>query len=280
MELLQLRYFCDAAETQNFSKTARKFLVPTSNISQSVKRLERELGIELFEHRANRIVLADAGRRFYDKVKGALDSLDSARLEAMGGGMCAGGEIKLLVLCNRRLVMDAIEKFKKERSDVSFVIRHELEADMDYDLLISDKSPYGYSEKYLLVEDDILLAIGKDNPLAACDSLSVSDLRDEHFITMPRGRSLYHLTNSICLDAGFSPNISLLTDDPSYIRKHVELGLGIAFVPSCSWSGLFSDNVVLKNVVSFKRSTYVFLPPHYREKASVTDFLHCLGVLH
>jgi len=64
MELLQLKYFCDAAETQNYSKTAKKFYVPTSNISQSVKRLERELGVELFEHRANRIVLAESGKRF------------------------------------------------------------------------------------------------------------------------------------------------------------------------------------------------------------------------
>ena len=279
MELLQLRYFCDAAETQNFSKTAKKFLVPTSNISQSVKRLERELRIELFEHRANRIVLADAGKHFYDKVRPALDSLDSARLEAMGGGKTARGEIKLLVLCNRTLVMDAIERFKKDHSDVSFVIRHELEADMDYDLLISDKSPYGYSEKYLLTEDDILLAICKDNPLAKYGTLSVSDLRDEHFITMPRGRSLYRLTNSICLDAGFSPSISLLTDDPTYIRKQVELGLGIAFVPSRSWSGLFSDDVVLRSVGNFKRNTFVFLPPHYKEKSVITDFLDCLGVL-
>ena len=54
MELLQLRYFCDAAQTQNFSKTAKKYLVPTSNISQSIKRLEKELGCELFEHRGNK----------------------------------------------------------------------------------------------------------------------------------------------------------------------------------------------------------------------------------
>ena len=43
MELLQHKYFCDAAETEKFSRTAEKFLVPISNISQSVKRLEKEL---------------------------------------------------------------------------------------------------------------------------------------------------------------------------------------------------------------------------------------------
>ena len=278
MELLQLKYFCDAATTQNFSRTARKFLVPTSNISQSVKRLERELGVELFEHRSNRIILSEAGRLFFEKVSSALDTIDTAKLEAMGKSSHASGEIKLLVFCNRRLIMDAIEMYKRDHPDVSFVIRHELEADIDYDLLISDQSPYGFSEKHLLAEDDILLAIGRDNPLAAKPNLSVSDLSREHFITMPRGRSLYLLTNSICLEAGFSPNISLLTDDPTYIRKQVELGLGIAFIPSCSWKGLFSDRVVLRSVGSFKRSTFVFLPPVFKERSEVRDFLHCLGV--
>ena len=57
MELLQLKYFCNAAETENLSKTAKKYLVPTSNISQSIKRLEKELGCELFEHSTNKITL-------------------------------------------------------------------------------------------------------------------------------------------------------------------------------------------------------------------------------
>ena len=55
MELLQLMYFCDAAEEENFSHTAQKYQVPPSNISQSVKRLEAELGVKLFDRSANRI---------------------------------------------------------------------------------------------------------------------------------------------------------------------------------------------------------------------------------
>ena len=57
MEILQLKYFCDAAQTQNFSKTAKKFLVPPSNISQTIKRLEKEVETTLFERHANKIKL-------------------------------------------------------------------------------------------------------------------------------------------------------------------------------------------------------------------------------
>ena len=61
MELLQLTDFCDAALTENFSKTAEKYKVPPSNISQSIKRLEKELSIALFDRRANRVVLYPVG---------------------------------------------------------------------------------------------------------------------------------------------------------------------------------------------------------------------------
>ena len=278
MELLQLKYFCDAAETENFSKTAKKFLVPTSNISQSIKRLERELGVELFEHRANKITLADAGKRFYEKTKLALEMLEDAKNEVMGEGDDSDGEIKLLVFCNRRLVTEAIEKFKQDNPRVSFVLRHELEADIDYDILISDSCPHAYSERFLLAEDEILLAIKSSDPLCEKEGLTLSDLKDERFISMPRGRSLFSLTNSICQSAGFTPNVSIQTDDPFYIRKYVEMGLGIAFIPSCSWEGLFSDNVVLRDIGGFKRKTYVFLPPSRKPRGEVTRFLRALGI--
>ena len=65
MELLQLLYFCDAAETQNFSGTARKYNVPTTGISQSIKRLEKELGVLLFDRTSNGISLNKRGKDFY-----------------------------------------------------------------------------------------------------------------------------------------------------------------------------------------------------------------------
>ena len=44
MEILQLTYFCHAAECENFSNTAEHFDVPTSNISRAVRAIEKELG--------------------------------------------------------------------------------------------------------------------------------------------------------------------------------------------------------------------------------------------
>lgn len=79
MDLLQLRYFCYAAETESFAKAASRFRVPPSGISQSVKRLETELGQPLFERSANRIKLNEAGKGFYQKASEALEILDNAK---------------------------------------------------------------------------------------------------------------------------------------------------------------------------------------------------------
>ena len=48
MEMLQLRYFYESAMAESISKTAQKFMVPASSVSASIKRLEKELGVELF----------------------------------------------------------------------------------------------------------------------------------------------------------------------------------------------------------------------------------------
>ena len=79
MELLQLKYFCDAAESENFSKTAKKFGVPASNISQSIHRLEKEFGITFFDRTANRIKLNRQGKIFYEDTRKALLLLEGVK---------------------------------------------------------------------------------------------------------------------------------------------------------------------------------------------------------
>ena len=78
------------------------------------------------------------------------------------------------------------------------------------------------------------------------------------FITMNAGNSMYEHTNFICRELGFQPNIVLQSEDPFYIRKCIELGLGIAIAPELSWRGQFSGAVSLKQIGRYTRKTYVY----------------------
>ncbi len=257
MEILQLRYFCDAAKTQNFSKTAKKFGVPPSNISQCIKRLEKELGTNLFARKSNSIVLNDTGQDFYEKTKKALCLLDEATDEIKGMGHHR--EISICIAANRRLVMLAVEKIRKNFSDTNIAICHKYEEDGCYDIVVSDDLfECKGMEPMVIFSEDIALAVKKDNPLAEKETIEIEDLKKENFISMNNENSLYRVTKRFCKENSLEPNIVIQIDDPYYMRKCVELGLGVAFVPTVSWKEMFSEEVILRKIEGFRRNICVF----------------------
>lgn len=253
MELLQLKYFCDAAQSENFSKTAKKFNVPTSNISQSIKRLEKELNTQLFTHLSNKIMLNEQGRKFFINAQKALDSLNDGVKAINDISNNISGEIKISACTNRRIVTYAIESFKSKYPSVSFTISHSRINEKDFDIIIDAGQ---FDEKYMvfpLITEEIVLAVNKSNPLAN-QPITSRLLKQQRFISMPKGTSQYEYTLQCC--KGFIPNITIFSDDPYYIRKYVELGLGVAFFPSLSWKNQFSENVLIKKTGNISRTTY------------------------
>ena len=258
MELLQLRYFCDAAKTENFSSTASKYTVPPSAVSQSIKRLEIELGCELFTRKANRIKLNPKGEAFYRKVKESLDLLDDAQRELQGDA--AGGSVKVSIFINRHIVMQTVERFIRLYPQIDIVTKYMgTQDEEDFDIIITDAElPEKEYAREPLIEENIVLAINKDRALAGKDHLEATDLKDVPFICTNSGSSLHRITEEICSELGFSPRIVIRSDDPYYIRKCVELDLGVCLTPAHSWQGQFSDQVLLKNIGSHFRTTYAY----------------------
>ncbi len=253
MELLQLKYFCDAAETQNFSKTAQKFLVPPSNISQSIKGLEKELGQPLFTRTANKVELNAAGAAFYKDTKAALSLLNAA-VDTLQQKE-EHPTIKINIHVNRRVVMNAIERYRKSHPFVSFITSHALDLSAnDFDIVVTDKrlsSPFIQSKA---TEERLLLAYHQN----AYHFDKIEDLHEAPFITMNQESSMYAYTHDICRDLGFVPQIVLQSEDPFYIRKCIELGLGVCIVPELSWRGQFSDDIRLRSLGNYKRTTFLY----------------------
>lgn len=276
MEILQLRYFCDAAQSGNFSKTAKKHNVPASNISQTVKRLESEVGVSLFDRTANRIMLNENGREFYKRIKAALEKIDEARAMLSDSANGVSGEIRMKICTNRRVVTDVIERFRRLYPNVDFTLSHNINDEGSFDLLVADDLTVmaGY-ERRLIIKERILLAAEKSS--AASKAKSVKELENERFITMPRGSSMYRYTHDICRGAGFEPHIAIESDDPYYIRKYLDMGLGIAFVPSVSWKGQYGENVVCRDICGMERSTYVYRSTYRYTSRATAAFLDLLG---
>lgn len=276
MELLQLKYFCDAAQTENFSKTAKKHNVPTSNISQSIKRLERELEVNLFNRKPNSLSLSDQGRKFYEQVNKALNILEDAKAEITDNE--EKGIFKICIMTNRHMVMETIERFAKKYPDVIIHTAFNLSEDIsDFDIIISDDNfKSNDAERKIIVSEEISLAVNNKNPLSSKTAITANDLSDENFICMNKESSLFSATRRICNKMGFEPNIVIQSPDPAFVRKCVELNLGITFVPTVSWQGLFAKNVCIKKLEGFYRTTYAYKNKNKFVKKSALKFLEML----
>lgn len=178
MELLQLKYFCHAASTENFSKTARKFGVPPSDISQSIRRLEKELSVNLFLRQSNRISLSPQGTAFYQGIAAALalihDTVTSIAEDH------SKQKINICINTNRRIVMQAIEKFKKQSPDVDISAKHFSDPTSDdFDLIIANEDDRLVSyKKRKLLSEELAFAINRQNHLADCHTPTAAQLAE------------------------------------------------------------------------------------------------------
>jgi len=97
MELLQLRYFKKVAETGKISAAAKELYISAPALSATLSRLEKELGVKLFDRQANRIVLNQQGEIFLRHVDGVFASLESAKTEMAQSLQKQGGEVRIAV---------------------------------------------------------------------------------------------------------------------------------------------------------------------------------------
>jgi DNA-binding transcriptional LysR family regulator len=240
--------------------------------------LEKELSTQLFARAANRITLTENGKLFYERVRAALDLLQDAKAEIVDLENEPAGEIKILIGSNRRVVTEAIESFKRQYPRVDFLVNHvKRDPNEKYDFIITDslQGDHSYQSKEVLTEE-MAIALRCDHPLCRRDTLMLSELAEERFISMTEGSCLYNTMMQICADAGFFPRVAIRTDDPYYVQKYLEMGLGIALVPSVSWKGLFSEEVVLKPLDGCLRHIYVMFEEYRYMSRAKKLFLETL----
>ncbi len=259
MELLQFKYFCDAAVTENFSVTAKKYGVPPSAVSHSIRRLENEIGVKLFTRQKNTVYLNEKGKIFYTRISSALAEIKNATKEVQKN--TSYESIRLCVNAHRALVTKALAKFQKLYPDIDMQIvnfRNPHEEEFDF-IIASDEVNIESLDKYKIISDELAVAINESNPIANDKNFSVAMLRDEPFIILQKPSSMHDITHSVCKSFGFEPHISIQTDDPSYISEFLRLGLGVCIVAMRSaqqWN--YHESVLLKKIDGCTRNTYVY----------------------
>lgn len=277
MELLQLQYFFESAKTENFSKTAEKHYVPTSSVSGSVRRLEKELGCQLFDRSSNRLTLNRNGKRLCQALQVVFDELDNAVKELTA--VEDNREIRLLVRAMRGNITDYIIEYNRAKPHIRFQINFDNAGqDFDkYDIIIDERSDlYTTYERMMLCHMHLRLAVSRNSPLVR-KKLTMKQLANQQFITLGEQSHMHKLLLDACKKAGFQPDISIRSNDMKYYEKLVDSGIGIG-VERNNPRSMQQRNIAYLDVSDFVEESVVFA--YYKKEAAygnIAQFLQFLG---
>ncbi len=249
MELLQLKYFKDAFTTKNFSHTAEKYSVPQSAVSQSIKRLEDELGVQLFVRSANKITPNECGRYFYNYISAALTQIEKGINVVKRCDSDMKGEVRIKIQSGQSFFSDCIADFKKLYPGVDFTVYNQNpsyeESSFDFVVSADEIKDISY-EKMMIYKENILLAVSKNSELAAYDKIRSEYVKNAAFISMQKGHSLYYLLENIFKSMNARPSVTIFADDPHNVRKYVKQGLGVTLFPEKSWAKYTDDRIAVR----------------------------------
>ncbi len=277
MEMLQLRYFYESAKTESFTQTAKKYIVPTTSVSASIKRLEDELGCRLFDRYSNRIVLNVKGKRFFQFVHKMFSELTLVTEELSAYDMDKR-EIKILVKAMRGNITDAIILFRKKYPNIAFRLalegnKQEIDA---YDIIIDEtNNSYPEYEFFELWQVPLKLLSNSQNVLCG-KSIPLRKLEEQAFVSWGEESNMHRILMNACLRAGFTPNICVTTNDIRCNEKLIESGIGIGIAREDSQL-LKKGCVKVLNVTDFEQNYIVGC--YYKRQANhgnVKTFLNFL----
>ena len=240
MELTYLYYFKVIAEKENMSRAAESLHVSQPALSKTVAKLENSLGVTLFERKKGRISLSPIGAEFYRHVAKAFDCIEDGQRaidnykSAMGTSVTIGSPVAELM---NTLLLSYLREHQQSSLQISQYLylpetlqEQLLAGKLDFALTpIPFHSPEITQIK--LMDEEILLAVGRCHPLAGQRFIRLEDLKNERFLVNDASFDRKAVLDN-CKIVGFTPNITLCSNEPGIIDEALESGQGVSFVPA------------------------------------------------
>jgi DNA-binding transcriptional LysR family regulator len=243
MDVRQLSYFVAVAEEQQFTRAAIRVSVAQPAISHQIRRLEAELGEQLFHRDARAARLTEAGEQLLPHARAAIAALDRGRdaVASLHGLLRGTLRVGVLRAPLDRRIYAAVGAFHRAHPAVEIILREQHNEEL-LDALAgghTDAAIVGITgeplpphvDSRVIASEPLVLAVPPDHPLARRATIAFARLREHPLVTLARGTGLRAVLDSTCRRAGFTPRI---TAEASELASLVELaaeGLGVALLP-------------------------------------------------
>lgn len=242
MDILQLRYFYEVACSLHVTNSAHKLHIAQPSLTQTIHRLERELGVKLFKMQGRNIALTEYGEYLKSEAAPIIEAIDRIPHQLAEMSDQNKNTLKINVLAASAVTIRALVDFRKQNKDAKIQIiqnRESKSSDITITTAYDYTTPKRDSSTYVF-EEMILLAVPDCDEFSRVKSIRLADVKDRDFISLANSKTLRPMCDRFCMLAGFTPNIVFESDSPFVVRDMIGLNLGIGFWPQYSW-GEYSD---------------------------------------
>lgn len=244
MELKQLKYFEMISRLGSVTRAAEEAHVAQPAISIAIKKLEQELGVDLFDRSQKRLVLTPEGSILLRRVDDVFTRLQDSITEINDYKMLMKGSIKIGItpIIGAFLFPRLFAEFQKKYpyfepsfvEEGSLAIRNLLErSELDIGILITSKMSSRLATMPI-TSCSILVCFSANHPIGTIGnhaSVSPSELRDYPFIMFKEDTYSRKMIFEECEKYGFVPKVVFSSSQIETILSLVEQGVGITFLP-------------------------------------------------
>jgi DNA-binding transcriptional LysR family regulator len=245
VELRHLRYFVAVAEERHFGRAALRLHMAQPPLSQQIRSLEAELGVQLLHRTTRRVDLTEAGAAYLDRAREILREVDAAGEQAKAVAAGRSGRVTLGCVgsATYSLLPALARALRAELPGIDFTFRGEMlvpaqlaglrDGLLDIALLRPPVDEPGLDVRRLRTER-LIVALPEGHRLARRARLRMADLEGEELIVHAgQGRSVMHqVVQELCREAGFEPRVVQEVVETSTLVTFVAAGLGLAVVPA------------------------------------------------
>jgi DNA-binding transcriptional LysR family regulator len=247
VELRYLSSFVAVAEELHFGRAAKRLQMAQPPLSQQIRQLEKELGVQLFERSTRSVRLTSAGEAFLKPVRNVLEDLDIATRVAKAAGRGEYGRVTVgFAGASSHATLPRLTRaVRAEHPGIELVMLGQTYANRALAQVADGSLDLGFVrlpadlpgvEHRVIDEEELVCVLPSDHRLARDERIDVRDLAEEPFVSFPAqtGSSLRDVTLETCERAGYHPRIVQEAPDSYTILALVAMGVGVTLtLTSC-----------------------------------------------
>ena len=231
MEFRQLRYFVKVAELRSFSEASKALFISQSTLSQQIKQLEEELGVELLVRDSRHVSMSDYGEQYLPYAKQVLKDVDTSTERMNDVRQLKIGTLNVgatYTFCP--LLADTVRDYMKKYPGIKLKIYcRSMENLMEMlehgqlDVALSYKPLQSYDDidSHILFNSNLCVIAGKDNPVAKKERIRLAELENLPLVLPAKGLQARNAFDSLLYGQNFKFDVRLEINDLSMLLDMV-----------------------------------------------------------